>query len=62
MGPREPDAVQVYAAADLWVDRRLWRDDSLFTPAREIWSARWLKRAEGALSGPAGREPRAGLS
>ena len=42
MGPREPHADQVYAAADRWVDRCLRRDDSLFTPGREIWSGRWL--------------------
>lgn len=31
--------VQVYNAADQWVDRCLRRDDSLFTPGRAIWSA-----------------------
>ena len=29
---------RVYAAADLWVKRALWIDDSLFTPGRPIWS------------------------
>ena len=29
---------RVYAAADLWVKRALWIDDSLFTPGKPIWS------------------------
>ena len=29
---------RVYAAADMWVKRALWVDDSLFTPGKPIWS------------------------
>ena len=29
---------RVYAAAEKWVDRALWNDDSLFTPGKPIWS------------------------
>ena len=32
----------VYKAADLWVERALRTDDSLFTPGVPIWSRRWL--------------------
>ena len=32
----------VYAAAELWVERALKADDSLFTPGKEIWSSGWL--------------------
>ena len=32
----------VYTAADLWVERALRSDDSLFTPGKPIWSRRWL--------------------
>ena len=42
MGSRKPDAERVYAAADRWVDHCLRRDDSLFTPGREVWSSNWL--------------------
>ena len=42
MGSRVPDAEQVYAAADRWVDSCLRHDDSLFTPGREVWSSNWL--------------------
>ena len=38
MGSRRPDATKVYQAADLWIDRALRRDDSLFTPGAAIWS------------------------
>ena len=33
---------RVYMAADLWVKRALWLDDSLFTPGKPIWSRHWL--------------------
>ncbi len=33
---------RVYEAAQLWVDRALRNDDSLFTPGNAIWSRRWL--------------------
>ena len=42
MGSRRPASERVYAAAELWVDRCLRRDDSLFTRGREIWCERWL--------------------
>ncbi len=32
----------VYKAADLWVERALRSDDSLFTPGKPIWSRQWL--------------------
>ena len=32
----------VYKAAELWVERALRSDDSLFTPGVPIWSRRWL--------------------
>ena len=34
-----------YEAADLWVERALRRDDSLFTPGTPIWSRDWLGEA-----------------
>ena len=44
MGSRKThDGVEkVYDAAELWVDRALRSDDSLFTPGTAIWSSRWL--------------------
>ena len=33
---------RVYEAAQLWVDRALRTDDSLFTPGKPIWSRQWL--------------------
>ena len=36
---------RVYAAADMWVKRALWVDDSLFTPGKPIWSKRVLEEA-----------------
>ena len=33
----------VYKAAELWVERALRTDDSLFTPGVPIWSRRWLR-------------------
>ena len=33
---------RVYAAADMWVKRALWVDDSLFTPGKPIWSKQVL--------------------
>ena len=32
----------VYAAAQVWVDKALRADDSLFTPGKAIWSSHWL--------------------
>ena len=34
---------RVYAAADMWVKRALWVDDSLFTPGKPIWSKQVLE-------------------
>ena len=44
MGSRKTHAgvEKVYDAAELWVDRALRSDDSLFTPGTAIWSSRWL--------------------
>lgn len=36
---------RAYEAADLWVERALRRDDSLFTPGTPIWSTDWLGEA-----------------
>ena len=38
MGSRSTGADEVYAAAELWVERALKSDDSLFTPGKPIWS------------------------
>ena len=35
-------AEKVYEAAELWVERALKSDDSLFTPGVPIWSSQWL--------------------
>ena len=37
----------VYDAAQVWVDRCLRRDDSLFTPGEAIWTPRWLRELRG---------------
>ena len=44
MGSRKTHegAEHVYEAAQKWVDCALRKDDSLFTPGKEIWSSRWL--------------------
>ena len=44
MGSRKTHegADKVYAAAQLWVDRALRADDSLFTPGESIWTLKWL--------------------
>ena len=42
MGARLSGADAAYAAADAWVGRALRSDDSLFTPARRIWTSEWL--------------------
>ncbi len=34
--------MNVYKAAELWVERALKSDDSLFTPGVPIWSSEWL--------------------
>ena len=45
MGSRKKgDGVEnVYKAAELWIERALRSDDSLFTPGVPIWSRRWLR-------------------
>ena len=47
MGSRKTHegAERVYAAAELWVDRALRRDDSLFTPGKPIWTRELLGMA-----------------
>ena len=44
MGSRKTHegAERVYAAAELWVERALRRDDSLFTPGKAIWTRQLL--------------------
>ncbi|MXY75067.1 MAG: AAA domain-containing protein [Acidimicrobiia bacterium] len=42
VGSRIEGADSVYAVAELWVERALRRDDSLFTPGESIWSSRLL--------------------
>ena len=44
MGSRKThDGVEkVYTAADIWVNRVLRTDDSLFTPGKAIWTSQWL--------------------
>ena len=44
MGSRKTHegAERVYAAAELWVERALRRDDSLFTPGKAIWTRELL--------------------
>ena len=44
-GAKHPDFPKVYEAADLWVERALKRDDSLFTPGTPIWSRDLLQEA-----------------
>ncbi len=45
MGSKRPGEgpEKVYAAAELWVERALRSDDSLFTPGEPIWSSQWLE-------------------
>ncbi len=43
MGSRKEGAEQVYAAAELWLEKALRADDSLFTPGEPIWSSRLLE-------------------
>ena len=45
MSARHLDCMDVYNAADIWVDRALRRDDSLFTPGTPIWSREPLREA-----------------
>ena len=42
MGTKVKGAESVYDAAQLWVERALRNDDSLFIPGTAIWSAKWL--------------------
>ncbi len=42
MGSRKPDAKNVYAAAEKWVDCALHKSDSLFTPGKPIWTRELL--------------------
>lgn len=44
-GAKHPDFPKVYEAADLWVERALRSDDSLFTPGTPIWSCDLLQEA-----------------
>ena len=43
MGSRREGAKSVYRAAEMWVERALRADDSLFTPGEPIWSGRLLE-------------------
>ena len=45
MGSRKTyeGADKVYEAAELWAERALRTDDSLFTPGVPIWTRRWLR-------------------
>ena len=45
MGAKHPDFPKVYEAADLWVERALRSDDSLFEPRAPIWSRDLLQEA-----------------
>ena len=45
MSAKQIEFMPVYEAADLWIDRALRSDDSLFTPGKPIWSERWLGEA-----------------
>ena len=47
MSAKRPDPAcqPAYDAADLWIDRALRRDDSLFTPCAAIWSLEPLAEA-----------------
>ena len=45
MSAKQTEFMPVYEAADLWIDRALKSDDSLFTPGTPIWSERWLAEA-----------------
>ena len=45
MSSRRPDCANVYDAADIWIDRALRSDDSLFTPGTRIWSRAPLAEA-----------------
>ena len=68
MGSRKTydGAEKVYEAAELWVDRALRADDSLFTPGEEIWSSRWLRelreRFPSEVGETTGGQPARGLS
>ena len=39
MSAKQTEFMPVYEAADLWIDRALRSDDSLFTPGTPIWSS-----------------------
>ena len=45
MSAKQTEFMPVYEAADLWIERALKCDDSLFTPGTSIWSKRWLAEA-----------------
>ena len=45
----DPDCANAYKAADLWIDRALKSDDSLFTPGTPIWSLAPLAEARALL-------------
>ena len=45
MSAKQTEFMPVYEAADLWIDRALKSDDSLFTPGKSIWSSDCLAEA-----------------
>ena len=45
MSAKQIEFMPVYEAADLWIERALKRDDSLFTPGTPIWSRDCIAKA-----------------
>ena len=45
MSAKQIEFMPVYEAADLWIERALKRDDSLFTPGEPIWSRDCIAKA-----------------
>ena len=45
MSAKQIEFMPVYEAADLWIERALKRDDSLFTPGTTIWSRDCIAKA-----------------
>ena len=45
MSAKQIEFMPVYEAADLWIERALKRDDSLFTPGKPIWSRDCIAKA-----------------
>ena len=56
MSAKRPDPAcqPAYEAADLWIDRALRADDSLFTPGADIWSKDNLRKARARFVGKVG--------